>query len=201
MTHLRQGYGGQAHLGQGYGGQAHLGQGYGGQDSCPHEQVVVNAVLAGRWPHGCDDSLVAHAQACEVCREVASVSMLLRDDLESSRIEVQVPAAGQVWWRAAVRARLESTHAATRPMTWMHAITAATVIGVFLAALTAVWPKIPAVFAMIRSISGDLWPRPDVTTAIAGGLAQSATIGLVGLIAAALLLLAPLAVYFALSDD
>lgn len=168
---------------------------------CPQEQQVVNAVLAGAWPHRCDDSLVAHAQVCDVCRDVASVSVLLRDDLESSRIDVYVPAAGQVWWRAAVRARLESTQAATRPMTWMHAITAATVLGVFLAALTTVWPRVPALFNMIRSVSSDLWPQPDVTGAIAGGLAQSATIGLVGLIAAALLLLAPLAVYFALSDD
>lgn len=168
---------------------------------CPQEQLVVNAVLAGRWPHGCDEALVAHAHTCPVCREVSSVAVLLREDLESSRIDVHVPAAGQVWWRAAVRARLESTQAATRPMTWMHAITAATVLGVFLAAITAMWPRLPGVISAIRSVSSDLWPSPAVTSAIAGGLAQSATIGLVGLIAAALLLLAPLAVYFALSDD
>ena len=53
-----------------------------------------------------------------------------------------MPAAGQVWWRAAVRARLESTHAATRPITWMHGITAAIVLGVFLAAVTAAWPRL-----------------------------------------------------------
>ena len=170
-------------------------------NECPREHQVVNAVLAGAWPHRSEEQLVAHAQMCEVCREVASVSLLLRDDLDSSRIEAHVPAAGQVWWRAAVRARLESTQAATRPMTWMHAITAATVLGVFLAALTALWPRVPAVVNVIRSVSGHFWPSPDVSTAIAGGLAQSATIGLVGLVAAALLLLAPLAVYFALSDD
>src|SRR4051812_46537253 len=125
---------------------------------CPREQLVVNAVLAGTWPHGSDDSLVAHAETCEVCREVAAVSVLLRDDLDASRIEAHVPAAGQVWWRAAVRARLESTQAATRPMTWMHAITAATVAGVFLAAITAMWPRVPALINMLRSVSSDLWP-------------------------------------------
>src|SRR5690349_19767616 len=107
MTRLRQGFGGQAHVRQGYGGQAHVRQGYGGQDpECGREQKVVNAVLAGAWPHRCDENLVAHAQVCEVCREVASISVLLRDDLDASRIDVHVPAAGQVWWRAAVRARL-----------------------------------------------------------------------------------------------
>jgi hypothetical protein len=165
---------------------------------CPHEQEVVNAVLAGAWPHRCDDSLVSHAAECEVCREVASVAVLLREDLESSRIDVHVPAAGQVWWRAAVRARLESTHAAARPMTWMHAMTGATVLGVFLAAMTWAWPKLPVVINLLRSVSFELFPSREVAGAIAGGLAQSVTIGL---IAAAFLLLAPLALYFAISDD
>ena len=175
-------------------------QGVDGQDpyECPREQEVVNAVLAGAWPHRCYDSLVSHASTCDVCREIASVSVLLREDLESSRIDVHVPAAGQVWWRAAVRARLESTHAATRPMTWMHAITGAVVLGAFLAAVTAVWPKLPMVMTLIRSLSFEVIPSHDVANAIAGGLAQSIAIGL---IAAALLLIAPLALYFALSDD
>jgi hypothetical protein len=165
---------------------------------CPREQQVVNAVLAGAWPHGCDDNLVAHAAACEACREVASVSVLLREDIDQSRIEVHVPAAGQVWWRAAVRARLESTQAAARPMGWMHAITGAIVLGVFLAIVTTVWPMVPGVLQTLRAASADFFPRTEVATAIAGGLVQTVMIGVV---AAALLLLAPLAVYFALSDD
>jgi hypothetical protein len=168
---------------------------------CAREQDVVNAVLAGAWPHRCDERLVSHAATCGTCREVASVAVLLRDDLDASRIDVHVPAAGQVWWRAAVRARLESTHAATRPMTWMHAITAAMIIGAGLAALTALWPKLPAAINVIRSLSVEFFPSREVASAIAGGLAQSATIGIVGIVAAALLLLAPVALYFALSDD
>jgi hypothetical protein len=57
---------------------------------------------------------------------------------------------------------------------------------------------LPRVGQAIRSVSADLLPSADVTTAIAGGLAQSVTIGLV---AAALLLIAPLALYFVFSDD
>jgi hypothetical protein len=91
------------------------------------EQDVVNAVLGGTWPDRCDDSLVSHAAHCVTCREVAQVSMLLHEDVDHARIDVIVPAAGQIWWRAAVRARLESTHAAARPMSWMHAITGAIV--------------------------------------------------------------------------
>jgi hypothetical protein len=179
MTPLRQGYRGQA-------------------PDCPQEQLVVNAVLAGSWPHRAGEALVDHAATCETCREIAAVSVLLRDDIEHARIEMHIPAAGQVWWRAAVRARLESTHAAARPITWMHSITAAIVLGMFLAGLTTTWPMIPGAIATIRSFSTDILPSAVVTSAIAGGLAQSV---LIGLVAAGLLLLAPLAVYFVLSDD
>ena len=67
---------------------------------CPTEQLVVNAVLSGRWPDGVDDGLVAHARDCVTCREVANVALLLRDDNDASRVEMHVPAAGQVWARA-----------------------------------------------------------------------------------------------------
>lgn len=166
--------------------------------SCPHEPQIVNAVLSGAWPHRSDDSLVSHAAVCETCREVAGVAVLLREDIDHSRIEVHLPAAGQIWWRAAVRARLESTQAAARPMTWMHAITAAIVLGVSLAAVSALWPLMPGAVNAVREIAADFFPSRDVADAIAGGLARSLMLGLIG---AALLVLAPLALYFALSDD
>jgi len=165
---------------------------------CPHEQQVVNAVLAGAWPHRCDEALVAHASACEICREVSVVAVLLREDVDHARIDVHVPAAGQVWWRAAVRARLESTQAAARPMTWMHAITGAIVLGMLLAVLTAAWPMLPAALSAVRTVANGFVASADVTTAIAGGLFQSV---MVGLVAAAFLVVAPLALYFVLSGD
>lgn len=168
------------------------------QHGCPSEQLVVNAVLSGHWPDGVDEGLVAHARGCITCREVANVTLLLRDDNDASRFEMHVPAAGQVWWRAAVRARLESTHVAARPITWMHGITAAVAIGVMLAVMTAAWPLLPEVVSSLRAIAQDYLPNAEVASALAGGLRQSL---LIGLIAAALLVLAPLALYFVLSDD
>jgi hypothetical protein len=179
---------------------AHLRQGSGGQGAydCPREQEVVNAVLGGRWPDRCDESLVDHAAHCVTCREVAQVSVLLHEDVDHARIDVIVPAAGQIWWRAAVRARLESTQAAARPMTWMHAITSAIIVGVFLAGLTAVWPMVPGVLNMIRSVSSEMRPSPEITSALTSGLAMSAGIAAV---AAMVLVITPLALYFVLSDD
>ena len=165
---------------------------------CPHETAVVNAVLSGSWPHACDDALVAHAKDCVTCREVANISILLREDSEYSRIEAHVPAAGQIWWRAAVRARLESTHAAARPLTWMHAITAAIVAGAALAALTALFPVLPGAISTAWSFAHEFFPNPEVATAIGDGLRLSL---FVGLACAVVMLLAPLALYFVLRED
>lgn len=165
---------------------------------CPRETAVVHAVLSGSWPHGCDESLVAHAKDCATCREVASVSILLREDSEYSRIEAHIPAAGQVWWRAAVRARLESSHAAARPIAWMHGITAAIVLGAVLAAVTALSPVMPGALTTAWSFARDFFPNPQVASAIGDGLRMSLLLGLIG---AALMLLAPLALYFVFSDD
>jgi hypothetical protein len=165
---------------------------------CPTEPFVVNAVLSGRWPHDCDETLVAHARGCVMCRDVANVSLLLREDSEYSRFEMHVPAAGQVWWRAAVRARLEGTTAASRPITWMHGITAAIVAGVLLAVVTTVWPMLPGAIDIVKTSARQLFPSAEMAGAVAGALQRSL---LIALVAAVLLVLAPLALYFVLSDD
>ena len=176
---------------------------------CPHESAVVNAVLSGQWPQPsdrtggvvknyCDEALVAHALECDVCREVASIATLLHDDAERARYETHVPASGQVWWRAAIRARLDSTQAATRPMTWLHGITAAAAIGVLLAVMSTAWPKLTPMLERGWTMAAGYFPSADVAIAVANGLRLSA---MLGLIAAAILLLAPLVLYFALSDE
>jgi len=165
---------------------------------CPHEEVVVQAVLTGAWPERCDEALVAHATECNVCREVIGIAALMREDGEQSRNEAHVPAAGQVWWRAAVRARLESTHTATRPMTWMHGITAAIVVGVLLAGITAAWPYLPGSVDRVWALTLELLSTTEVVGAVAWGLRQSVVLGL---FAVAFLLITPLALYFVLSDD
>jgi hypothetical protein len=165
---------------------------------CPQEELVVHAVLTRAWPSGCDEALVAHAAECDVCREVAGITELMREDSEESRGEMQLPAAGQVWWRAAVRARLESTHAATRPMTWMHGITAAVVVGVLLAAVTLAWPYLPGVADRAWTVAREFFPTSEVASAVGWGLRQSV---LVGLLIVGCLVIAPLALYLVVSDD
>ncbi len=165
---------------------------------CPYEPLVVEAVLGGAWQRDADNELAAHAEACQICREVATIATLLHDDHERSRYETRVPAAGQVWWRSAIRARLESTHSAVRPMTWLHAITGAIAIGMFLAVVTAAWPFLPSIIDRVWAVAVEFFPNADVAAALASGLRQTA---IMGMLAAAILVLAPLAVYFALSRE
>jgi hypothetical protein len=166
---------------------------------CAREEQVVQAVLSGAWPNRCDRELTLHAAGCEICSDVAAVATLLREDHDRARSEVQVPAAGQVWWRAAIRARLETSHAATQPMTWLHGVTAAITIGLMLAVVGVIWPSIAGAteWAADTLVVGAI-PRGDVAGVVMGALRHSFVVALV---AAACLVIAPLALYFALSDD
>ena len=165
---------------------------------CAHEPLVVEAVLSGRWPERCDDDLVAHARTCEVCQDVAALTSLIHDDHERSRYEVHIPAAGQVWWRSAIRARLESTQSAMRPMTWMHAVTAAVTVGILLAAITVAWPMLSPLGDQMWAWAVGYFQNAEVAAALASGLRQTV---MVGAIAVAVLVAAPLALYFVLSGD
>ena len=164
---------------------------------CAREAEVVNAVLAGAWPDGCDDALTAHASRCEICGEVAAVAAVMREASKHERRDVQVPVAGQVWWRAAVRARLEASHAATQPMTWLHGITAALFIGVMLAAVGMAWPSIAIGLGAAKTAGATLLTSEAVMV-MAGPLRTTL---LVALAAGAVLVIAPLAIYLALSDE
>lgn len=108
---------------------------------CPHEPDVVSAVLARRWPDGCSEELRQHAEACDICGDVLVVASLLREEQVLAR-DLEVPAAGQVWWRAAVRARAEAAHAAARPMIWLQGLAGACVSGLGVALVSLAWPSI-----------------------------------------------------------
>jgi hypothetical protein len=164
---------------------------------CACENRVLGAVLAGQWPSD-DTDLVAHAQHCEICREVAEVAVVLRADHDQARRDVHVPVAGQVWWRAAVRARLESTQAATRPMAWLHGVTAAIALGILIAIAGMAWPTVIVAADWAREVAAPLIANGEVSGAVSGALRQSMMIAMA---AAACLLLAPVLLYFVLSND
>ncbi len=115
---------------------------------CRHEFEVAALVRAGRWPDACEPDLRAHVHGCAECREAVTIAELL---LQADRgAEVHVPSAAQMWWRLAVRARLEREQAAARPVVWLQGIAAACGVGVVLTVLGQLAPVLSGAAAVGR---------------------------------------------------
>lgn len=82
--------------------------------------------------------------------------------------DARVPAAGAVWWRAAMRARSDAVEAAMRPLVWFHAIVAAAVLGGAAAAIGMLWPAIRE-RAIVEGMGG--WTMRLVAIVAAGLMA------------------------------
>jgi hypothetical protein len=171
---------------------------------CDHEPAVVQAVLGGQWPDGCDRTLRDHAEACDVCREVVAVAVLLRQDYTEAREEigsrdVPLPSAGQIWWRAAVAARADAARAAARPLEWGYGVAAACAIGVLVAGLGMVWPSLLPVFSRLSAVRDRVAPVAE-TAADMVMATMRAQLPIV-IAVAACLIAAPIALYFALREE
>jgi hypothetical protein len=167
--------------------------------TCEHEPAVVQAVLGGGWPGACEPSLRAHAEACEVCREVLAIVPLLREEFIDARDaigrrDVPLPSAGQIWWRAAVHARADAARAAARPLVWGYGAAAACAIGLLAAALGWVWPSVSPAF----DHAGAMTARFALTADMVLATLRAQLPIVIGVIA--FLIAAPVALYFALRE-
>jgi hypothetical protein len=150
---------------------------------CTREEEVVALVLSGRWPDEASAELRAHGESCTVCGDVIAIVPALRAD-QRRVSDVQVPAAGQIWWRSAVRARADAAKAAARPMVWLQAVTGAGAVGLAVAGVSAAWPRLESSFRFLP-FSGSSFQDALPLLLIAG----------LGLVAA------PIAYYFAMPRD
>lgn len=139
---------------------------------CVREHEIVEAVTSGRWPEACDPELRTHAMSCAICKDVVLVATALHEERDVAVSNAPVTPAGLVWWRAELRARREAVRVAERPMTVVHALAAAAVVGVTLALVGGLLPT--------------LINLPELGL-LAGGFAT-------------LLVVAPIALYFVFSD-
>jgi hypothetical protein len=158
---------------------------------CAREPQTLRLVLARRWPDGADAELRAHVASCQVCSDVAAVAALLGPEREASLRRVHVPAAGQVWWRAALRAHAEAAEAARRPILWLQGIAGACAVAIFAAAITLVWPELAAAAGRLASLRPDVAPLVETLRPVAP----------LGIAILACLVLTPIVLYFALSDE
>jgi hypothetical protein len=160
---------------------------------CPREADVLEAVGVGR-PHLVQE----HLDACPSCAEVALVAGALKRDLEAGCREAHVPSAGAVWWRATIRARAEAARTVSQPITLAQGIAGASAVGLAIGFAGAGWRWLQK-FGSAGDLILGLDARRDEIAAASALVLQHALPLALGL--AACLVIAPLALYFALSDD
>jgi hypothetical protein len=142
---------------------------------CPFESEVLEAVLHDRWDH----DLREHVAGCAICSDIATISAAIDAGRDQAP---DIPDSGRVWWLAQHRARLEAAAAANRPMTAAQVIAlvcAAGLLGTYLPSLVT-------------------WLQSTWIPSATGLLLRH---GALAIAMAAVLLLLPAAVYFAMGRD
>jgi hypothetical protein len=109
---------------------------------CRHEGDVVAAVTGGRWPLAVEQPLLEHVASCPVCTEVLQVAETMTAIEQETLADTRLPAPGQVWWRAQVRARHEAATVAARPVMVAQAVGAAAALGLVAGVVSWQWTTI-----------------------------------------------------------
>jgi hypothetical protein len=170
---------------------------------CSREQELLDALASDATQQDWSDDLLVHTQSCAICRDIVAVALPLLQDHHAAVEGVQPPSSGVVWWRAQMRARQEAARAATRPITLFQGLGAAAGAALFFVLLNTAAPMISGWFGGLSLFSGlgnpFTFTMPEIDLA---SLRPSTTVGtLLAGASVVCLLLGPLAVYFALSDD
>jgi hypothetical protein len=160
---------------------------------CARESEVLEAVGLDRL-----HLVREHLDACASCAEVATVASALRRDLEAGCREAHVPSAGTVWWRATIRARAEAARTVSQPITLAQGIAGACAVGLAVGFGGAGWRWLQT-FTSAADLLVRLDARRDDIASASALVLQHALPLTLGL--AACLVIAPLALYFALSDE
>jgi lysylphosphatidylglycerol synthetase-like protein (DUF2156 family) len=153
---------------------------------CPRESDVLDALASKRWPHRVDRELVDHVAACEICEDVLAVAAAIGEDREAAWHEASIPSSGQVWWRAGMRARQEAIREASRPLTFVYVVAASVALALMTALGWFAWPTVHDLAASIVTQKSELASPLTLPLLVALG---------------ALLVVAPVALYFVLSDE
>jgi hypothetical protein len=164
---------------------------------CSREQDVLDALSARRWPERCDADLRAHVASCAICADLVDVATALLDDHEVAWGDAHVPPSGVVWWRAQLRAREEAARAAARPLAFIQGVAASVAVWLVLALVRAVPPGYLSTWrAWLMGLVPDITVRMPDLARVTGAVPLSILVLL-----AAWLLLAPVAIYFAVVDE
>jgi hypothetical protein len=164
------------------------------REECEFESEVLAAALQSRWPEHVDASLRDHVASCPICSDVVAVAASIEQDREQLWARAVVPDSGHVWRLAQLRARREAAIAAGRPITAAQVIAFACAAGLLGACFgaTSTWFQ-----AMLARLGAALmgWRLEPLVPAVAAMITEH---GVLLLGVAAVIIMIPAAVYFAL---
>ena len=173
---------------------------------CAREADVLDALQTSAWPECCSDGLRSHVAECQSCAALVDIVLALTDEHRTATMEASIPSSGIVWWRAQMRARQEATAVAMRPINLVQGLSFACGAGLLAAAISFVSPTFRSWLAWIggavseaKSLetSATVWSNLQAFVAPSG----SGPVLLAAFLAiTALVLLAPVAVYFSARD-
>jgi hypothetical protein len=163
---------------------------------CCREQDVLDALTSGRWPGRADEDLRAHVADCELCADVVDVAGALLVDRDDQPGDARIPSSAVVWWRAQRRARQEAAREAARPITVALALASVAAVGLTVSAIAALSPWLNGLLRGWMSGMGDAMASAQAPAVLLayGWMLPALIIGV-------WLVLAPVAIYFAVADD
>jgi hypothetical protein len=160
---------------------------------CSREADVLEAVALDRL-----GDVRPHLDECATCGELALVASALRAEGRAACRAARVPSAGLVWWRATIRARADAARTAERPISAFEAVAAAAGIGLTFAVVGSAWSSIVSLHRMDQIVASLEAGRSGLAS-MAALVVQHAMPYALAL--ALCLVLTPLALYFAFSEE
>ena len=164
---------------------------------CGREEDVLDALTSGRWPERVERELLSHVVNCSICTDVVDVASAVLEVSEPA--EARIPSSAVMWWRAQMRARQEAAREAARPITVAQVIASVSAIALMIVALWALSPWLmDSLRDWLATASGgegsDVSAMQGPRLMTGGWIVPVLMIGV-------WLVLAPVAIYFAVADD
>jgi hypothetical protein len=118
------------------------------QTSCDREAQVIEASRSGLW----DEELRRHLSDCRNCAESAVAASFLSRLERIDHQNVDLPGAGQMWWKLQLRARREAIERAARPISYFQSITLLVVVSAFVGICVWQWDQLCSWLSMFVAL-------------------------------------------------